>query len=233
MGAKSLRLGANSVYKGPRYDECKNYDSLFTLIDNNVQSITNKRCVFSQAMWVSVTLTDAKTQLGNLNDNGGGIPNEVTIDINVKRPFAQKFSFDASAGDTSGLPLYQFSTKNLAPVVGNPETKKTALDLVSITPNPYYAYAGYEDPTNQLDTRIKIINLPKKCVISIYTQGGYLVRRIRKDDDSRTFVEWDLKNDANVPISSGVYLIHVYADGMGERIIKWFGIMRPVDFDTF
>ncbi len=233
MGTKSLRLGANSVYKGPRYDECKNYDSLFTLIDNNVQSITNKRCVFSQAMWVSVTLTDAKTQLGNLNDNGGGIPNEVTIDINVKRPFAQKFSFDASAGDTSGLPLYQFSTKNLAPVVGNPETKKTALDLVSITPNPYYAYAGYEDPTNQLDTRIKIINLPKKCVISIYTQGGYLVRRIRKDDDSRTFVEWDLKNDANVPISSGVYLIHVYADGMGERIIKWFGIMRPVDFDTF
>ena len=70
-------------------------------------------------------------------------------------------------------------------------------------------------------------------MISIYTQGGYLVRRIRKDDDSRTFVEWDLKNDANVPISSGVYLIHVYADGMGERIIKWFGIMRQVDFDTF
>jgi hypothetical protein len=42
-----------------------------------------------------------------------------------------------------------------------------------------------------------------------------------------------LKNDANVPISSGVYLIHVYADGIGERVIKWFGIMRPVDFDTF
>ncbi|MFY8190918.1 MAG: hypothetical protein ACOVK9_08120, partial [Bacteroidia bacterium] len=82
-------------------------------------------------------------------------------------------------------------------------------------------------------SRVRIINLPKKCVVSIYTQGVFLVRRIRKDDDTRTFIEWNLKNDANVPISSGVYLIHVYADGIGERVIKWFGIMRPVDFDTF
>jgi hypothetical protein len=27
--------------------------------------------------------------------------------------------------------------------------------------------------------------------------------------------------------------MHVYADGIGERVIKWFGIMRKVDFDTF
>ncbi len=232
MGTKSFRVSSNSFFRGPRYDASKAYDSLFNLIDNNVSAILNKRCIFSQAMWVSMSLTDPRVKLGNLNDIGG-IPCEVTIDINVKRPYAQKFSNDASANDTSGMPYYQFSTKNLAPVIGEKEVMKSALDLISITPNPYYAYAGYEDPTNQLDTRIKIINLPKKCVISIYTQGGYLVRRIRKDDDTRTFVDWDLKNDANVPISSGVYLIHVYADGMGERVIKWFGIMRPVDFDTF
>jgi hypothetical protein len=129
--------------------------------------------------------------------------------------------------------LYNFSTKNLAPEVGTATAGKTALDMVSISPNPYYAYAGYEDPTNQLDTRARITNLPTKCVVSIYTQGGFLVRRIRKDDDSRTFIDWDLKNDANVPIASGVYLIHIYADGIGERVIKWFGVMRPADFDTF
>jgi hypothetical protein len=29
-------------------------------------------------------------------------------------------------------------------------------------------------------------------------------------------------------------LIHVKATDFGEeRIIKWFGVMRPVDFDTF
>jgi hypothetical protein len=58
------------------------------------------------------------------------------------------------------------------------------------------------------------------------------VRRIRKDDDSKTYIDWNLKNDANVPISSGIYLIHVY-DGSSEKVIKWFGIMRKTDFDTF
>jgi len=60
-----------------------------------------------------------------------------------------------------------------------------------------------------------------------------LVRRIRKDDNTRTFIDWDLKNDANVPISSGVYLVHIYAPELGERVIKWFGVMRKADFDTF
>jgi hypothetical protein len=233
MGAKNFKISANSTYRGPRYDECKSYDSLFNLIENGTSAIINKRCIFSQALWVSIPLTDPRVQLGNLNDVGAGIPTKVTIDINVKRPYAQKYSFDPATNDTAGFPLYNFSTKNLAPEVGTAAAGKTALDMVSISPNPYYAYAGYEDPTNQLDTRARITNLPTKCVVSIYTQGGFLVRRIRKDDDSRTFIDWDLKNDANVPIASGVYLIHIYADGIGERVIKWFGVMRPADFDTF
>lgn len=232
MGAKNFKVSANSTYRGPRYDECKSYDSLFNLIEAGTSPIVNKRCVFSQAMWVSMTLTDPRYPLGNLNDNGS-IPCAVTVDINVKRPYAQKQNFDASVGDTAGMPRYTFSTKNLAPVVGDVTAGNKAMDMINISPNPYYAYAGYEDPTNQLDTRVKIINLPKKCVVSIYTQGGYLVRRIRKDDDTRTFIEWDLKNDANVPIASGVYLVHIYAEGIGERVIKWFGVMRPADFDTF
>jgi hypothetical protein len=63
---------------------------------------------------------------------------------------------------------------------------------------------------------------------------GVLVRTIKKDDENSPYTEWDLKNNAKVPISSGVYLIHVKATDFGEeRIIKWFGVMRPVDFDTF
>jgi hypothetical protein len=179
-----------------------------------------------------MTLVSPRTNLGNLNTTGG-IPCDVTINIDVKRPYAALAPIEKAKTKHDSVPFYTFSTTDLAPVVGTKEAGKTALEMVSITPNPYYAYAGYEDPGNQLDSRVRIINLPKKCVVSIYTQGGFLVRRIRKDDDTRTFIEWNLKNDANVPISSGVYLIHVYADGIGERVIKWFGIMRPVDFDTF
>jgi len=48
-----------------------------------------------------------------------------------------------------------------------------------------------------------------------------------------TSIEWDLKNEKNIPIASGVYLIHIDGGALGERTIKWFGITRPIDLDTF
>ena len=42
-----------------------------------------------------------------------------------------------------------------------------------------------------------------------------------------------LKNDYGIPIASGLYIIHVNAPGIGEKIIKWFGALRPIDMDTF
>jgi hypothetical protein len=30
-----------------------------------------------------------------------------------------------------------------------------------------------------------------------------------------------------------VYLVHVKADGIGEKIVKWFGTLRPVDLNAF
>jgi hypothetical protein len=50
---------------------------------------------------------------------------------------------------------------------------------------------------------------------------------------SGTDVTWDIKNDAKIPISSGVYLIHVNAPGLGEKVLKWMGIMRELDLDSF
>jgi hypothetical protein len=44
-------------------------------------------------------------------------------------------------------------------------------------------------------------------------------------------LEWNLKNFAGIPIASGVYLIYVDASesGLGERVIKWFGVSRQFD----
>ena len=53
-----------------------------------------------------------------------------------------------------------------------------------------------------------------------------------QNTDAKTSVDWDLKNFAGIPIAGGVYLIHVKADGLGERTIKWFGILRPVDLNS-
>ena len=103
--------------------------------------------------------------------------------------------------------------------------------MINVVPNPYYAYSAYEQ--NQLDNRIKITNLPQTCEIKIYTVGGQLIKTIRKDDPTITSVDWGLKNEFNIPIASGLYIIHVDVPGVGERVLKWLGVMRPIDLDTF
>jgi len=103
------------------------------------------------------------------------------------------------------------------------------LDLINVVPNPYYAYSAYE--TGRLDTRVKITNLPDKCTIHIYNVAGQLIKTFKKDSPI-TSVEWDLKNNAGTPISSGVYLIHVSVPNVGDRIIKFFGGMRRPDMEN-
>jgi hypothetical protein len=97
-------------------------------------------------------------------------------------------------------------------------------------PNPYHGFSKYE--TSQLDNTVKITNLPPKCKISIYSTNGTLIRQISKDN-SDTWVPWDLRNQYSVPISSGVYIIHIDAGDIGETVIKWFGALRPVDLNAF
>jgi hypothetical protein len=104
------------------------------------------------------------------------------------------------------------------------------LASMNVVPNPYYAYSAYE--INQLDNRVRIINLPEVCTVTIYTVNGTLIRQFSKGDPS-TSLDWDLKNYVGIPISGGVYLIHINVPNVGERVLKWFGVMRPVDLDSF
>jgi hypothetical protein len=127
-------------------------------------------------------------------------------------------------------PMYSFNTNDLKVQTANLDAAKNALDLINVVPNPYYAYSEYE--RNQLDNRVKFTNLPEKCTIRIYTVNGTMVRRITKDSP-QTYVDWDLKNQANIPVASGLYIVHVEVPGVGEKILKWFGVMRPADLDAY
>ena len=83
--------------------------------------------------------------------------------------------------------------------------------------------------------------MPEKATISIYTVSGTLVKTIKKDDNLAS-IDWDLKNDYGIPVASGLYVFHVrtslWDEGKQEmiekdKVIKWFGALRPVDLDTF
>ena len=108
--------------------------------------------------------------------------------------------------------------------------------MINVVPNPYYAYSTYEGVENggQLDNRVRITNLPAECVISIYSLNGSLVQRLYKDSDGSASIDWDLKNQEGIPVASGAYIINVNIPSLGkEKNLKWFGVMRPIDLDTF
>ena len=117
--------------------------------------------------------------------------------------------------------------------------------MISVVPNPYYSYSKYET-ASQLETKVRIINLPTGmnasgqpagCTINIYTVDGTLVRTLGPTEPNgehgATTLDWDLHNHTGIPIAGGMYLIHVSVPGIGERVIKWFGTMRPVDLNSY
>jgi len=202
----------------PRYDKGE-----FIRTKLSDPTAANKRAVYKDAAWVSVPLGV---------DNQEFLSNELKIRIRVNRPYAKFYnSSDSTETAVNGnRPLYSFNTGDLYAKRNQGETAKSALDLINVVPNPYYAYSGYEK--NQLDNRVKITNLPQDCKIRIYTTSGILVRTYSKADPS-TSLDWDLKNQAGISISSGIYIIHVDVPGVGEKVVKFFGVMRPIDLDTF
>jgi hypothetical protein len=163
------------------------------------------------------------------------LSNEARIRIRIAKPYVRYYSSQQLDTIYEGMdvnrfyPKYAFSTQGIATEYRDPEKLETDLDLINVVPNPYYAYSSYE--RNALDNRVKITNLPEQCVITIYNMSGTRIRQYKKDEP-KTSIDWDLKNFAGVPIASGVYLIHIKSED-GERVIKWFGSMRPIDLNTF
>ena len=73
------------------------------------------------------------------------------------------------------------------------------------------------------------MNRPKTIFCDL---DGTLVKTLKKDDDSMTSLSWDMKNEQNISIASGFYIFHVKSPGIGEKIIKWFGVQKVLDLET-
>jgi hypothetical protein len=214
--------GTDPVNDVPAYDEGAFIYS--KLSDNNFNpSNAEKRRVWKDCMWVGIPL---------LSENGQLLANDVKVELRVTKPYRSNMAvgWAATEPENGNLPMYTFTTGDFATVRGDLATAESALDLIRAVPNPYYAHSGYE--RTQLDNIVKIINLPDDCTVRIYTVNGILVREFKKSSPI-TSLDWDLKNHKQIPVASGVYLIHVEAPGIGEKVIKWFGTIRQLDLDSF
>lgn len=220
--------GKHFVYVlGSRYDSCRKF-----LQDYNSGSPLVKIKAYQSFMYTGVPLINPVFKLTSIAQ--GFIPNTARLRIRVTRPYAKYVNIDSSKLRNGGLPLYSFSTADVAPtaLTDNKNADKQALlDRIHVVPNPYYGYTGYE--INRLDSRVRIINLPRKASVSIYSLDGALIRRLEKDNPNVSFLDWDIRNAKGLPIASGMYLMHVTADGIGETVLRWFGAMRPLDLTTY
>ena len=226
----TVKLRVNSTY-----NPYVNVDEADILNQNDALVVGNTYYVADD----NLAIHNLKCQLTRPKVYGGKKVTHAGTDYQVGESFvatSTSFSGSSKARVVADMPInnfnpvYEFNTKDLVSVTENNDQAKSALDLINVVPNPYYGYSEYE--TSQLDNRIKITNLPKEAKIRIYTVSGTLIKTIKKSDDL-TSADWDLKNDYGIPVASGLYIIHVDADGIGEKILKWFGVLRPIDLDTF
>ncbi len=115
----------------------------------------------------------------------------------------------------------------LAQVVDEPDTVRTqVMDKIRIEPNPYYYF--HPDYEAVYQGKLGIHNLPESStIIRIYSLSGGIVKEFKKTDKTTTLT-WDMKTEKGVLINTGLYMIHVQTEGLGERSFKLTVLMDPV-----
>jgi hypothetical protein len=119
-----------------------------------------------------------------------------------------------------------FTFKTKAGFVNN-QTASQQMDNIYVVPNPYVG-ANEIEPANKLagqnrgERRIYFENLPMKCTIRIFTLSGELTATLEHAtgaDNGREY--WNLLNHDGFSVAYGVYLAHIDAPGVGEKLIKF------------
>ncbi|MCU7490951.1 MAG: hypothetical protein ACM3UR_06280 [Bacteroidota bacterium] len=107
------------------------------------------------------------------------------------------------------------------------EKASASLDNIRVVPNPYVGYNELE-PLNRLpdknrgERRIYFDNLPPQCTIRIFTLSGDPVRTIVHDSNMQNGREfWNLLNRDGFGVAYGLYIAHIEAPGIGEKLVKF------------
>ena len=119
----------------------------------------------------------------------------------------------------------EFEFLTVAPTVDN-TLAKTDLDKIRVVPNPYIVTNAWE-PVNTYssgrgDRQLHFTHLPANCVIKIFTVNGQLVKSLYHNNLIEDGTEiWNMRSKDNLEISYGIYVYHVKAEGIGEKIGKF------------
>lgn len=195
--------------------------------------------------WAGIPMLREGMELKSYAD--GLIPNDVVIKLRVTDQYREEedYNYDSKKFlPVDGNPKYEFEFRGQQ-VTDLEETQyEGALANINVVPNPYYAYSAYE--VTQFNNVVKITNLPERAIVTIYSLDGKFIQQFNRDErgvaqsnrsnpgiistQANPDLEWNLRNQSGIPISSGVYIIHVSAPDLGEeRTLKFFAINRKFD----
>ena len=120
----------------------------------------------------------------------------------------------------SSRDIFTFSTDGLGMLANDYD-----VDRVTVWPNPYYGYNPEE--RDALDRRVMFSHLPTEgpTTIRIFALDGTLVRTIKHNDTGSQHTYWDMKNNFELPVASGMYIAHVETN-RGDKILK-LAVIQP------
>lgn len=102
---------------------------------------------------------------------------------------------------------------------------KTDINKINVFPNPYYGYQSRE--VSREDHYVTFSHLPNNATIRIFDLAGVLVRVLQKTGNTQ-FTTWDLRNDSNYPVASGIYIAYIDMPDLGKTKILKLAIIQEV-----
>jgi len=125
--------------------------------------------------------------------------------------------------------MFTVNTAGLQPS-GSIDLAKADIDRINVVPNPYYGGSAYE--RTQFAPIMRFTNMPVGAKIRIYSLAGILVRSLQNAGPGTT-VDWDLQNESQYLVASGMYIAYVDVPGLGSKILKLAVIVAEERLDNF
>ena len=137
-----------------------------------------------------------------------------TLKVFTTKPFSRNDRFQ-----------FRMDPENLPRV--DSDSTKNALDDILVIPNPYKVSSIYEiapvGNSRQQNRELHFTGVPVPSTLKIFTASGVLIRDIEitsANTNGGTYI-WDMLTKDDLEISYGIYLYHIEANGIGNKLGKF------------
>ncbi len=193
------------IFRDENNDELFNEnDAIFIVMGDSsgmpAESISNLHVSWSISLFQDSVFTDSEQMAPQAGD---------IYHLLTKKPFRNNEYFEFTSIAQS------LETENI----------KSKLDEIIVVPNPYTGAASWEPNKIDIgrgDRKIYFFHLPSICTIRIFSLAGKHIKTIEHHSGLLDGSEsWNLVSKDGMDIAFGIYVFHVDAPGIGEKIGKF------------